>query len=103
MFDIQNLKRKSPTMQPRRAYTTGLPHDLRASMEYLSGLSMDDVQVHYNSSQPLRVQALAYTRGIDIYVGPGQEHYLAHEAWHVVQQKRGCVQPTMQLNGVAIN
>jgi hypothetical protein len=83
--------------------TTSLPDDLRTGMEYLSGLSMDDVQVHYNSSKPAQVQALAYTRGVDIYVGPGQEKYLAHEAWHVVQQKRGRVQPTMQINGVAIN
>ncbi|MGH7870134.1 MAG: eCIS core domain-containing protein, partial [Candidatus Dormibacteraceae bacterium] len=61
------------------------------------------MQVHYNSPKPARVQALAYTQGSDIYVGPGQEKYLAHEAWHVVQQKRGGVQPTMHLNGVAIN
>jgi len=86
-----------------REYMTNLPDDLRASLEYLSGFFMDDVHVHYNSPKPARIQALAYTQGIDIYIGPGQEKYLAHEAWHVVQQKRGGVQPTMQINGVAIN
>ncbi|MGH8479386.1 MAG: DUF4157 domain-containing protein [Gammaproteobacteria bacterium] len=68
------------------------------------GLALDDVEVHYNSSKPARLQALAYTQGTDIHVGPGQEKHLAHEAWHVVQQKQGRVQPTLQMEGgVAIN
>ena len=82
---------------------TGLPDGLKAGIENLSSLSLDDVQVHYNSSKPARLQALAYTQGTDIHVGPGQEKHLAHEAWHVVQQKQGRVQPTMQAKGVAIN
>lgn len=68
--------------------TTGLPDTLKAGIENLSGLSMDDVQVHYHSSQPAEVQALAYTQGTEIHVGPGQEKHLPHEAWHVVQQKQ---------------
>jgi hypothetical protein len=37
-------------------------------------------------------------------VDPSQEKHLAHEAWHVVQQKQGRVRPTLQMrNGVAIN
>lgn len=27
--------------------------------------------------------------GAEIHVGPGQEQHLAHEAWHVTQQKAG--------------
>jgi hypothetical protein len=64
---------------------------------------MSDVRVHYNSAQPAQMQALAYTQGTDIHVGPGQEQHLPHEAWHVVQQKQGRVQPTMQATGVQIN
>ena len=64
---------------------------------------MDDVQVHYASSQPARIQALAYTQNTHIHVGPGQEHHLAHEAWHVVQQKQGRVKPTIQVEGMAVN
>jgi hypothetical protein len=64
---------------------------------------MDDVKVHYNSSQPARVHALAYTQGAHIHVGTGQQKHLAHEAWHVVQQKQGRVQPTLQAYRVAIN
>ena len=82
---------------------TGLPDSLKAGVETLSGMSMDDVHVHYNSSKPAQVQALAYTQGTEIHVGPGQERHLAHEAWHVVQQKQGRVKPTLQMKGVAIN
>jgi hypothetical protein len=64
---------------------------------------MDDVRVHYNSPKPAQLQALAYTQGTDIHVAPGQEKHLPHEAWHVVQQKQGRVQPTMQLRGVNVN
>jgi hypothetical protein len=70
---------------------TGLPDKLKAGVERLSGLSMDDVKVYYNSSKPAELQALAYAQGNRIYVGPGQKKHLAHEAWHVVQQKQGRV------------
>lgn len=72
---------------------TGLPDQLKSGIESLSGISMDDVKVHYNSSKPAAVNAHAYAQGTDIYVAPGQEHHLPHEAWHVVQQKQGRVQP----------
>ncbi|HEX8920353.1 MAG TPA: DUF4157 domain-containing protein [Pyrinomonadaceae bacterium] len=82
---------------------TGLPDKLKAGVERLSGIAMDDVRVHYNSTRPAEVQALAYTQGTDIHVGPGQEEHLPHEAWHVVQQKQGRVKPTLQAKEVAIN
>ena len=64
---------------------------------------MDDVQVHYNSSKPAGLQAFAYTDGKEIHVGPRQDKYLPHEAWHVVQQAQGRVKPTAQAMGVPIN
>ena len=83
---------------------TGLPDSLKNGIETLSGLSMDNVQVHYNSPQPAQLNALAYAQGTDIHVAPGQERHLPHEAWHVVQQAQGRVQPTMQMkDGVPIN
>ena len=82
---------------------TGLPDKLKAGIENLSGMAMDDVRVNYNSSKPSQLQALAYTQGTDIHVAPGQEKHLAHEAWHVVQQKQGLVKPTIQAQGVGIN
>ena len=81
-----------------------MPDELKSGIENLSGLSMSDVKVHYNSSKPATLQALAYTQGSNIHVGPGQEKHLPHEAWHVAQQKQGRVNPTTQMKvGVSIN
>lgn len=82
---------------------TGLPDKLKSGIESLSGYSMDDVRVHYNSPKPAQMKALAYTQGSDINVAPGQEQHLPHEAWHIVQQKQGRVQPTAQLKGINVN
>ncbi|WP_437983212.1 eCIS core domain-containing protein [Sorangium sp. So ce117] len=82
---------------------TGLPDSLKAGIEGLSGLPMDDVRVHYNSPAPAQLQALAYTQGSEIHVAPGQERHLPHEAWHVAQQKQGRVRATTQLKGLGIN
>ncbi len=83
---------------------TGLPDNLKSGIENLSGYSMEDVRVHYNSAKPAQLQAHAYAQGTDIHVAPGQERHLPHEAWHVVQQKQGRVQATRQLRSkVAIN
>lgn len=77
----------------------GLPDNLISGVETLSGHSLDDVKVHYNSDKPAQVQAHAYAQGTDIHVASGQEQHLPHEAWHVVQQKQGRVQPSIQLKG----
>ncbi|MCG3268852.1 DUF4157 domain-containing protein [Yoonia sp. I 8.24] len=86
-----------------RTHDTGLPDDLKAGIEDLSGMSMDHVRVHRNSAKPATVQAYAYAQGSDIHLGPGQEQHLPHEAWHVVQQAQGRVKPTLQLQGIALN
>lgn len=82
---------------------TGMPDHLKAGIEELSGFSMDDVRVHYNSDKPATVQALAYTQGTDIHVAPGQERHLPHEAWHVAQQMAGRVEPTTEVGGMPVN
>lgn len=81
----------------KKENNTGLPDNLKSGIEGLSGYSMDDVKVHYNSPQPAQLQAHAYAQGSEIHIAPGQEKHLPHEAWHVVQQKQGRVKPTMQL------
>jgi len=86
-----------------RPNNTGMPDNLKAGIESLSGFSMDNVRVHYNSSKPATVQALAYTQGTDIHVAPGQEKCLPHEAWHVAQQMAGRVSPTTNINGMPVN
>ncbi len=83
---------------------TGMPDQLKSGIEAMSGMSMDHVKVHYNSSQPAQCHAHAFAQGSDIHLAPGQETHLPHEAWHVVQQAQGRVQATVQLmGGVGIN
>ena len=79
---------------------TGLPENIQTGVEQLSGISLRDVKVHYNSNKPAQLQAHAYAQGTDIHLGPGQDKHLPHEAWHVVQQKQGRVQATTQLKGL---
>ncbi|MGH6900473.1 MAG: DUF4157 domain-containing protein, partial [Geminicoccaceae bacterium] len=82
---------------------TGMPGDLRAGLEELSGLDLSTVRVHRNSAGPARIDALAYTHGTDIHLAPGQEKHLPHEGWHAVQQMQGRVRPTTQTKGISIN
>lgn len=82
---------------------TGIPTQMKLDFEQRSGLSLDDVRVHYNSDKPAQLYAMAYTQGTQVYVGPGQERHLPHELGHVVQQKRGLVRPTMRLGNALIN
>jgi hypothetical protein len=82
---------------------TGMPDALKAGVESLSGMDLSDVRVHAGSSRPAQLEALAYAQGNDIHLGPGQEQHLPHEAWHVVQQRQGRVQPTVQMAGVGVN
>lgn len=81
----------------------GLPTQLKSGMEALSGLDLSDVRVHLNSSKPAQLKALAYAQGNHIHLGPGQERHLAHEAWHVVQQRQGRVAPTAAVGGTQVN
>jgi len=82
---------------------TGMPNHLKSGLENLSSMNLSSVRVHHNSSKPAQLNALAYTQGQDIHLGPGQEKHLPHEGWHAVQQMQGRVNPTMQTKGVSIN
>lgn len=82
---------------------TGIPDRVKEKFEDRSGYSFDDVKVHYNSDRPAQFQALAYTQGQDVYIGPGQERHLGHELSHVVQQMEGRVAPTKKVNGQPVN
>jgi hypothetical protein len=100
---MQELGARGDRLNAGRANRTGLPDALKADIETRSGHGLDDVRVHYNSAAPARLAALAYTRGSEIHVGPGQESQLPHEAWHVVQQKQGRVRATRSVNGLPVN
>ncbi|WP_248277093.1 DUF4157 domain-containing protein [Chitinophaga sp. Ak27] len=105
---FQEMANNSSALQQhpiqKKENNTGLHDSLKSGIEHLSGYSMDDVKVHYNSDKPAQLQALAYAQGTDIHLAPGQEKHLPHEAWHVVQQKQGRVKPTIQMKeGINVN
>lgn len=100
--DDENVQLKENT-SPSKENKTGMPDQLKSGIESLSGISMDDVRVQYNSDKPKQLNALAYAQGEEIHVQSGQDKHLPHEAWHVVQQKQGRVNPTRQENQININ
>ncbi|MCB8963016.1 MAG: DUF4157 domain-containing protein [Ardenticatenales bacterium] len=91
------------SLQPPGRGTSHLPEALKNNVEQLAGQSLDDVTVRYHSPEPAKVKALAFTRGSEIHLAPGQAARLPHELWHVVQQKAGRVQPTARLLGRPLN
>ncbi|AFY57575.1 DNA/RNA non-specific endonuclease [Rivularia sp. PCC 7116] len=97
MADNHSAQQQQPIQ--KKENNTGLPDNLKTGIENLSGYSMEDVKVHYNSEKPAQLQAHAYAQGTVIYLGPGREKHLPHETWHVVQQKQGRVKPTIQMLG----
>lgn len=102
-FEGETAQREAAAETPK-PNNTGLPDSLKSGIESLSGMSMDHVKVHYNSSQPAQLNAHAYAQGSEIHVAPGQEQHLPHEAWHVVQQTQGRVKPTIQMkDGTQVN
>jgi hypothetical protein len=104
----EELQKKSPEEElPAQAKAepnrTGMPDSLKSGVESLSGMDMSDVRVHTGSAEPAQLNALAFAQGNEIHVAPGQEKHVPHEAWHVVQQRQGRVQPTMDVGGRAVN
>jgi len=96
----QQTSQKAQTNKPN---LTGIPTQMKLDFERQSGLSFDDVRVHYNSDKPAQLQALAYTQGTQVYVGPGQERHLKHELGHVVQQKQGRVKTNGLIKNIPVN
>lgn len=100
----QEVIQKAPE-QPKKQTPnlTGIPTQMKLDFERRSGLSFDDVRVHYNSDKPRKIGALAYTQIPQVHIGPGQERHLRHELGHVVQQKQGIVRPTTRIENLPIN
>ncbi len=51
---------KDDLLQATAPNTIGLPDNVKSGVGHLSGMSMDDVKVHYNSPKPAQLQAHAY-------------------------------------------
>ncbi|WP_299455538.1 DUF4157 domain-containing protein [uncultured Microscilla sp.] len=98
------IKAKHLPIQRSTTNQTGLPEPLKSGIENLSGHQMGDIKVHYNSNKPAQLKANAYAQGNNIYLSPGQEQHLPHEAWHAAQNKKEDIKPTTQTkDGVKIN
>lgn len=80
-----------------------MPGSLQAGIENLTDCSMDAVNIHFNSATPGQLNAKAFARGNEIHITAKEEQQLPHEAWHMVQQKQGPVQPAQQLKNKPIH
>lgn len=106
---VQCRRLRPPSIEDRGGpavpggHRIAMPDPLRFGIEALSGVDMSSVRIHAGSAKPARLNALAYAQGSDIYLGPGHEKHLPHEAWHVVQQRQARVKPTMSAKGIPIN
>jgi hypothetical protein len=78
---------------------SSLPRPLQHGLETLSRVDLSGVRVHRDSPEPAAWDALAFTQGRDIHLGPGAEHHLPHEAWHAAQQLSGRV-PRVDRRGI---
>lgn len=93
---------RAATRAARRASAPGrIPERLQAGIAALSGEDLSDVRVHVGSPEPDRIGAHAFAQRSDIHLAPGQEQHLAHEAWHVVQQRQGRVRARVQARSKA--
>jgi hypothetical protein len=103
-FSLQETLQGKLGRVQQKGNNNGLPDILKTGIENLSGMSMDDVKVHYSADKPTQLKAQTYAQGVDIDSGFRQEKRLPHEAWHVVQQKQGRVKPIIQVKAdVAVN
>ncbi|SHG39130.1 DUF4157 domain-containing protein [Massilia sp. CF038] len=100
---LASLAREVSASLGAPAQVTAMPHPLRQGLESMSGMDFGDIRVHRNSPLPAQARALAFTRGRDIHLAPGQEAHLPHEAWHVVQQRQGRVNATAHVGRFAVN
>jgi len=71
-------------MSPKKD-STGLPGTLEESIESLSGISLKDVKIHFNSDMPTELNGDSYTQAEDIHVSPRQEQHLTHKAEHCAE------------------
>lgn len=67
---------------------TGIPDDLKTYVEAASGVSLNQVCVHYDSPKPAEMKLTIYSEGLDIYVASGAEGELGKELWKMVDYLR---------------
>lgn len=89
------------TPAPIQTNTTGLPAQVLAKMENVFGKTFSDVKIHPDDRRVAETGALALTQGTHVRFAPAQynphtregQALLGHELTHVLQQRRGTVEP----------
>ena len=59
--------------------------------------------IHYNSPEPRKYGARAFTKNSEIYIAPGEENALPHELGHVYQQVTQNIPATGEMKGEKVN
>jgi hypothetical protein len=85
-----------------------LDESLRHDMESRLGADFSDVRLHTGAEaqrSAREIGARAYTSGDHVVIGDGgaDPHTLAHELTHVIQQRQGPVDGTVNANGLSIS
>lgn len=88
----------------KRGNTTGLPDQVKAKMERLTGMDLSAIKVKANSTFATKNKAKALIKGSEIHFAPGQynpgsqqgQQLIGHELAHVKQQAQGKVQALTQ-------
>lgn len=97
MFQYDSPKRKqtkekftgnTQNWQPPSIHATGIPFQMQRHFEGISGFSLADVQVSYNSNRSAQLNVLAHTQRNRAYIAPKQERCLSYELGYIVPQKQ---------------
>ncbi len=95
--------KNGPNPPPNKAFNLSNVKQVKQKFEQQFGHDLSDTKVIQNSKEPSKYNALAFAKGSEVHLGPGQEHHLGHELAHVIQQKKGYVNPTGFQNNNPVN
>ncbi len=101
------IQAKQRPIQRQTESTTSQSQSNEAQVKHnvsvLKGQDVTQAKVHYNSSEPAKINAAAYAQGMEVHLAPGQEKHLGHELTHVAQQMGGQVTANRQANNGLVN
>lgn len=105
---VTGMIQRSTAHDVLRSSGRPLDESTRADMEARLGADFSDVRVHSDSAarrSAAELGARAYTSGHHVVVGDGgtDQHTLAHELTHVIQQRGGPVAGTARDDGLSVS
>lgn len=80
-----------------------IPKRLVEKAKEIKGFSFQDINIHYNSDKPLKLNSNAYAIKNDIYLSQGKEYLLEHELGHIIQQRKKNFRPNAMINQTRIH